>query len=495
MSHGRATGKDKTANGGDPRRLLSAIPSVDHLLSHSLLENARNQLRRDVFVRLIREELEGWRNRLLEGRGKRLPEEAELAKRIAERVNGLFDGAMRRVLNGTGVILHTGLGRAVLAESALERITEIASGNADLEFRLESGSRGQREERAAEMLSLLTGSEDALVCNNNAAAVSLMLSALCNRKEVIVSRGQQVEIGGGFRIPDVIRRSGAKLVEVGCTNRSHLSDFEEAITPRTAAILRVHPSNYRVIGFTGMPELNELSALCREKGILLLDDLGSGALVDYPGVPEAEPVVQRSLEQGADLVTFSGDKMLGGPQAGLVIGRRELVRKLARHPMMRAFRCDKLVLAALEATLQLYLKAGGDKPQRIPVWQACNEGREASRARAQSLMQHVLAELGIKAETDSWPLIVTSPSGLRLEARDSEARTGSGALPEQDIPSAALCITSPVRSAERLHRAMRKSQPSLVAQVHGEEVIIDVKMLRDHELNQVAQIIKRVVEN
>ncbi len=492
MSRRSATGKDNTADGGDPRRLLSAIPSVDHLLSHSLLENARRQLRRDVLVRLIREELDGWRTRLLDGRGKRLPEEAELARRIAERAGRLLDGGMRRVINGSGVILHTGLGRAVLAESALERITEIASGNTDLEFRLESGSRGQREERAAEMLSLLTGSEDALVCNNNAAAVSLMLSALCNRKEVIVSRGQQVEIGGGFRIPDVIRRSGARLVEVGCTNRSHLSDFAEAITPRTTAILRVHPSNYRVIGFTGMPELNELSALCRERGILLLDDLGSGALVDYPGVPEAEPVVQRSLEQGADLVTFSGDKMLGGPQAGLVIGRRELVRKLARHPMMRAFRCDKLVLAALEATLKLYLGTDGPEPRQIPTWRACNEGREASRARARTLMHSLLEVLGMKQPEDAWPQIAVSDAGLRLEARDSEARTGSGALPEQDIPSAALCITSPVKSAERLHRAMRKSTPSLVAQVHGEEVIIDVKMLRDHELGLVSQIIKQV---
>lgn len=482
------------ADKADPRPLLSTLPSVDRLLAAPELAAARKRVRHDVLVAVLREELDARRGAILSGRAKRVPSEREFARAAAATAEALLTGGMRRVINATGVILHTGLGRAVLPEQARARLAEITLGNTDLEFHLDTGQRGQREDRSARMLRLLTGAEDALVLNNNAAAVSLMLMALCNRKEVIVSRGQQVEIGGGFRIPDVIRRSGAKLVEVGCTNRTHLSDFEEAITPRTAAILRVHPSNYRVIGFAGVPDLDELAPLCRERGILLLDDLGSGALVAYPGVPDPEPLVQQSLAQGADLVSFSGDKVLGGPQAGILLGRKPLIRKLARHPLMRAFRCDKLVLAALEATLQLYLERGGEAPAKLPVWAACNESQEAAVERAGRLFRLLAAGLGHDRQGPVESSFEVTGS-LNASLRRSTARTGSGALPEQDLPSAALFLSHATMRAERLHRKLRAGRIPVVGQVRDEEVVLDVKMVREDELQLLTDLVLEAIKD
>lgn len=478
----------RPAPDADTRARLAGLPSVDRLLGLPELAPALERLRRPIVLGRVRAELEALRGGVLAGRVKRLPDEAEIARRAAAAALALLDGHMRRVINASGVVLHTGLGRARLPEAALARLQETLAGAADLELRLDTGGRGRREERAAELLRALTGAEDALVVNNNAAAVSLMLGALCARREVIVSRGQQVEIGGGFRIPEVIRASGAKLVEVGATNRTHLEDYAAAIGPRTAALLRVHTSNYRVIGFTSSVALEELAALAQERGLRLLDDLGSGALVEFPGVERPEPLVSSSVEAGADVVCFSGDKMLGGPQAGLLVGSKDAIRRLAKHPLMRAFRCDRMTLAALEAVLELYV-GSGDGHRRLPVWRACNETREEPRRRASALLRALADALGLGAPESPAPGSVLEHPRLRVELVDSEGRTGSGALPEQDLPSAALRLTPLAGSAERLHRRLRAGQPAVVAQVRDECLVVDLKAVGDDEIDILARLL------
>jgi L-seryl-tRNA(Ser) seleniumtransferase len=308
---------------------------------------------------------------------------------VNEQLAALFAPTLRPVINGTGVIIHTNLGRAPLSDGALAAMQAVAGGYSNLEFDLAAGERGSRYDHTRTLLAELTGAEDGLVVNNNAAAVFLVLSALAAGREVLISRGQLVEIGGGFRIPDVLRQSGARLVEVGTTNRTHLPDFASALTPQSAAIMRVHSSNFKQIGFVTMPEPAELAALARAQGLLFIDDLGSGTLLDVGPLGLAhEPTVPESVAAGADLVTFSGDKLLGGPQSGLIVGRRELIAQLRRHPLTRALRVDKLTLAALEATLRTYQR--GRAQTEIPVWQMLVAPVAALHARAE-VWQHTLA--------------------------------------------------------------------------------------------------------
>jgi len=482
----RVTSLSSTPGGGDePRRLLAGLPAVDRVVRHQTLEAWRERLRGDLLTALAREELTHWRERLLAGKAAAAPDVAQVALGVARRAETLLEGGMRRVLNATGVVLHTGLGRARMPQAAAQRVAQILAAATDVEFVLDSGARGRREARAARLLTLLSGAEAALVCNNNAAAVHLMLRALCARREVVVSRGQQVEIGGGFRIPDVIRESGARLVEVGCTNRTHLEDYAAALGPRSAAILRVHPSNYRVIGFTAQPALEDLADLAHAHGLLLLDDLGSGALAEFPHLAEPEPLVQDSLARGADLVCFSGDKLLGGPQAGIVLGRAGLVASLARHPMMRAFRCDKMTLAALEAVLEIYAAPG---TPATPVWEACTELRGEARQRATQLLDLLAQRLHLPLEGREWGRRLLLPKGAWVEELDTEGRTGSGALPEQDLPSAGLALHA-VRGVERLHRRLRTGRPALVGQLRDDKLIVDMKALGPDDLPLVADLL------
>ncbi|MFL6038824.1 MAG: L-seryl-tRNA(Sec) selenium transferase, partial [Gaiellaceae bacterium] len=316
---------------------------------------------------------------------------------------------LRRVLNATGVIVHTNLGRAPLASAALEQVVDAASGYSNLEYDLDAGARGSRQAHIADLLRRLTGAEAALVVNNNAAAVLLALAALAEGCEVLVSRGELIEIGDGFRIPDVLARSGAQLREVGTTNRTRAADYENAVGPETAVILRVHQSNFRVVGFTEQARVEELARIAHERELVLVDDLGSGALVDTSD----EPTARASLAAGADVVCFSGDKLLGGPQAGIVVGRADLVERLRRHPLQRALRADKLTLAALEGTLRLAL----DRPEEIPVVRMLRESPESVRARAQRLAELVDGEV-----------------------EETVARAGGGALPLAELPSYACAI-------------------------------------------------------
>jgi L-seryl-tRNA(Ser) seleniumtransferase len=356
---------------------------------------------------------------------------------------------LRRVINATGVIVHTNLGRAPLAEVALERVREISGGYSNLEYDVEAGGRGSRQDHVGGILRRLTGAESALVVNNNAAAVMLALAALAEGREVLVSRGELIEIGDGFRIPDVLEHSGARLREVGTTNRTRASDYEAAIGPETAVLLRVHQSNFRVIGFTAQPSLRELADVARRHDLPLVDDLGSGALVDIGD----EPTARASLAAGADLVCFSGDKLLGGPQAGIVVGRTELVEKLRRHPLQRALRTDKLTLAALEGTLALAV----DAPDEIPVLRMLREPAEVVRARAARLAELVGGDV-----------------------EETVARAGGGSLPLTELPSFACAVE------EELAVKLRAGNPPVIAVVRDGRTLLDCRTLTDGEADEVA---------
>jgi L-seryl-tRNA(Ser) seleniumtransferase len=373
----------------------------------------------------------------------------DLGDRLREALRALRAPSLRRVLNATGVIIHTNLGRAPLADEALARIVETARGYSNLELDLSVGARGSRQDHVAALLRRLTGAEAALVVNNNAAAVLLALAALGEGREVVVSRGELIEIGDGFRIPDVLARSGARLVEVGSTNRTRAKDYDKAVGPSTALLLRVHQSNFRVVGFTELPRLEELAAVARRHGIPLVDDLGSGVLVELPG----EPSARESLAAGSDLVCFSGDKLLGGPQAGIVVGRADLVERLRRHPLQRAMRADKLTLAALEGTLQVYL----DAPERIPVLRMLAQDIETVRARAQRLAALV---------------------GGTVE--DTVGRVGGGALPLAELESAACAVE------ESLAEPLRHGDPPVLGVVRDGRLLLDCLAISDAEVDEVA---------
>jgi L-seryl-tRNA(Ser) seleniumtransferase len=359
---------------------------------------------------------------------------------------------LRRVINATGVIVHTNLGRAPLAAAALEHVREVAGGYSNLEYDLERGARGSRQDHVADLLHRLTGAEAALIVNNNAAAVMLALAALAEGREVLVSRGELIEIGDGFRIPDVLTRSGARLREVGTTNRTRTDDYAAAVGPDSALILRVHQSNFRVVGFTEQPRLGELAAVAQRHGLPLVDDLGSGAL----GEIGDEPTARSSLAAGADLVCFSGDKLLGGPQAGIVAGRADLVTKLRRHPLQRALRADKLTLAALEGTLRL----ARDDPDAIPVLRMLREPLEQVKARAERLAERIGGDV-----------------------EETVARAGGGALPLSELPSFACAVE------EDLATPLRLREPPVVGIVRDGRLLLDCRTLTDEEADETAAAI------
>src|SRR3954464_10646082 len=386
----------------------------------------------------------------------------DLAERLQEQIDSARAPHLRRVLNATGVIVHTNLGRAPLAEAALDRIRDIARGYSNLEYDVAAGGRGSREDHVTTMLRRLTGAEAGLVVNNNAAAVMLALAALAEGRDVLVSRGELIEIGDGFRIPDVLERSGARLREVGTTNRTRATDYEAAIGPETAVLLRVHQSNFRVVGFTEHPTVADVAAVARRAGLPLVDDLGSGALFPSNTVLlGGEPTARESLAGGAGLVCFSGDSLLGGPQAGIVVGRSELVERLRRHPLQRALRADKLTLAALEGTLGLYLD-----PERaareVPALRMLEEPAETVRARAAGLAKAVGGEV-----------------------EETVARVGGGALPLTELPSFACAVD------ESLAAPLRDGDPPVVGIVRDGRLLLDCRTLRDDEIDEVAAAVSR----
>jgi L-seryl-tRNA(Ser) seleniumtransferase len=375
---------------------------------------------------------------------------------------------LRPVLNATGVVLHTNLGRAPLAHSAAERVHQVAVGYCNLEFDLKEGERGSRYAPLVGLLTQLTGAEAAVVVNNNAAAVLIALSALAHGREVILSRGELVEIGGGFRIPDVMRQSGAHLVEVGTTNRTRISDYEGALTSQTALLLKVHKSNFAQVGFTEEVSRSELVALGSARGIPVYEDLGSGAVATLKGEGmESEPTVAAAVWGGVDLVSFSGDKLLGGPQAGVVVGRNDLIHKIERHPLNRAVRVDKMTVAALEATLELYRDG---QLEEIPAYRLLTQSAADLRARAERLLA-CLQRVGVSARVQR-----------------TIGQVGGGALPLAN-PTSYACVLE-TSAPIKLHNALRDAEVPLIGRIADKEVVLDVRCLRDEDFGLVAEIVK-----
>lgn len=451
-----------------PPATLRGLPSVDRLLGHNRSRFLLSQVNRRFLARQCREVLDELRAAIQKGEpvGTEALDDEAILDRVERRMSSERDSRLDRVINATGTVLHTNLGRALLPEPAVDALCRVASHAVNLEYDVEQGERGKREALIAKLLRELTGAEDATVVNNNAAAVLLALNTIADGQEVIVSRGELIEIGGAFRIPEIMAKSGAILKEVGTTNRTHPEDYERAITANTALLLKVHTSNYRIVGFSAEVELPELVAIARKHGIPTMEDLGSGALVDLSeyGLPK-EPVVAERIAMGADIVTFSGDKLLGGPQAGLVVGSKAWVRKLARNPLHRALRCGKLTLAPLEATLRLYDQSPNIAEQ-IPTLKAFTRPIEAIEAMGNRLLPALQQALG---------------SEYRVSIEESTAQIGSGALPTEVIPTRVIVIQRDGMGAERIAERFRGARPPIIGRIKADRFLLDLRTVFDPE--------------
>ncbi|MBT9177003.1 MAG: L-seryl-tRNA(Sec) selenium transferase [Firmicutes bacterium] len=437
--------------------LYRLLPQVDEVLRAPAAAVLTASFGRSAVHQALREELHALRLGIAAGQlhaGDIRYALDSLTDSLQGRLENRTQQSLRRVVNGTGVLLHTNLGRAPLAPSAIQAIEDAARGFSTLEYNLERKERGSRQDHVRDWLTQLTGAEDAFVVNNNAGAVLLVLSALTKGREVIVSRGELVEVGGSFRIPEIIEQGGARLKEVGSTNKTHLGDYERAIVPETAALLKVHTSNYRIIGFTAAVETAALVQLAQSRGLLAICDLGSGVLVPDFG----EPTVREAVKQGLDVVTFSGDKLMGGPQAGVIVGKREHIDIIKRHPLARALRIDKLTLAALEATLRLY---------------RCSE--TAGEVPLLRMFRRTCAELQLEAE--SLAAAINNIDALRATVVSASGQMGGGAMPEQEIPSVAVAISSDKLSSVQLEEGLRKAPVPVIARLVQDEVWVDMRTL------------------
>jgi len=450
------------------------IPSIEQLRQRDTVMKLETSYGHRAVIEALRTETEALRSKLSD-ESTDLTESEDAARTIernvATNLSRSLAPSLQSVINATGVIVHTNLGRAPLANSAIERIVTVAAGYCNLEYNLADGDRGHRTIHASELLTRLTGAEAAAVVNNNAAALLLILTAIASGREVIISRGELVEIGGGFRIPDVMRQSGALLREVGTTNRTRPEDYAAAINDNTALILRIHPSNFRIEGFTERPSLRSISKIGHEFGIPVVEDLGGGNLyeADSHGTPLTEPTVQQSLEAGATICCFSGDKLLGGPQAGLIVGRETFVRSISNHPLMRAVRADKLTYAALEATLLEHLSERAD--ETIPVNRMIKTSIEQLRSRAHEIVSSV-----------------TALSKVEVQLTDGPATIGGGAAPGTTIHSCLLHISLSGLTATELEKRLRESNPPVIGRIDHERLLLDLRTVspdQDQALTRV----------
>ncbi|MFC1939612.1 L-seryl-tRNA(Sec) selenium transferase [Chloroflexota bacterium] len=451
------------------------LPSVDRLISEERLRSLEGVYLHGLLIGVVRQCLE--RERLAIAAGNPCSSIEEIVESVCAQLRDLEIPGLRPVINATGVILHTNLGRAPLSQEAMAAMDAAAKGYCNLEFNLDSGTRGSRHTHIEQILCQLTGAEAALVVNNNASAVLLGLTALARRKEVIVSRGQAIEIGGSFRIPDVMRQSGAKLVEVGTTNCTYVSDYEQAITPRTAALMRVHASNFQVTGFTSFVTLEELVVLGQQHGLPVFDDLGSGCFLDTTAFGLGpEPMVQQSIAAGADLVLFSGDKLVGGPQAGIIVGKKQLVDKLKKHPLARAVRIDKVRLAGLAATLIHYLK--DEAVKKVPVWQMLsvplNEIERRARMWAQAL-------------------------GDFAQVTDGESMVGGGSLPGSTLPTRLVAIGGGSKrigriTVQALAKKLRSQEFPIIGRISDDVLLLDPRSVLPEEDQIVIQNLRNLVD-
>ncbi len=447
---------------------LRSLPSVEQLLQTDIAKAWVSNFGRPLTLEAIRSTLEVVRAAYNEGVA--IPDQESLLVQMQERLTNWTQSTLLPVTNAVGVILHTNLGRAPLSNAALQAIKDVSAGYSNLEYDLGRGQRGSRSIHAEALLRQISGAEAALVVNNNASAVLLILTALASRQRVIIARSQLVEIGGGFRIPDVMKQSGARLTEVGTTNRVHLSDYEQAITERAVAlVMRAHRSNFQIIGFTSEPSLEEIVQLSHRANIPVVDDLGSGSLLDTVkyGLGH-EPMVQESLAAGADLVCFSGDKLLGGPQAGVIVGRAELVSKLKKHPLARAIRADKLCLSALSATLLHYIK---DEAEReIPIWRMISASVEEIQTRA-----------------EKWRLRLGQG-----EIIPGKSTVGGGSLPGETLPTYLLALRVP--SANRLLSQMREASPPIIARAQEDLVVLDPRTVLPEQENSLLINLSKILK-
>ena len=454
--------RGKSVVSAEQAELLRQIPSVDELLLQPRLAALTSRVDRNLVVEVARAVLSGLRARIagdsnvaVAGLGA-----ASIEELITAEVERILSRSLQPVINATGVILHTNLGRAPLPASVVEEFRRTATQYSNLEYDLEAGARGKRDVHTAELLTRLTGAEAAIVVNNCAAAVLVTLAALACGGEVIVSRGELIEIGDGFRIPEIMEHSGALLREVGTTNRTHLADYENAINQKTRLLLRVHPSNFKVTGFTDKPSVEELVALSGRSGLPLVEDLGSGCLVDLSEHGIAEPTVRQSIETGVGIVTFSGDKLFGGPQAGLIAGKKELVARVRRHPLFRALRVDKLTIAALEVTLGAYLRAAWDE---IPAMRMIRMTPQELKHRAENFIRELRPELPLDE--------------VEIEIADGTSLAGGGSTPSQSLPSKVIRIASARYSAAKLEQRLRRAPSgiSVIARVEDDRLILDLR--------------------
>jgi L-seryl-tRNA(Ser) seleniumtransferase len=450
-------------------KLLRAIPSVERLMEDPAVGELLRAVPRWVVVDSVRHVLAETRAAIAEGRVTAEPRREDLARAVAARAAIRARRGIRKVINATGVVIHTNLGRSILADAAVAAVVEAARSYSSLEFDLGGGGRSSRTDVVDDLAARIVASEDALVVNNNAGAVLLALNTLADGKDAVVSRGELVEIGGSFRLPDVMKKSGARMVEVGTTNRTRLEDYEAVLNPSTAVILKVHPSNFALTGFVESPSRSQLADLAHRHGLVMIEDLGSGALFDLTRIGiQREPMPQDSIADGADVVTFSGDKLLGGPQAGLVVGRREPIARMKSNPMARALRLDKMTLAALEETLRIYLEPE-KLPSRIPTLAMLALPSDGLEKRARDAAEAMSARLGATFE---------------ISVARTTSQVGGGSLPLADVETFAVVLVSPKMSPHGIVAALRKCEIPIIARIGEDKVYIDFRTIlpRDDDL-------------
>lgn len=459
--------------------LLRQLPAISVVLEQEPVKNLADSCPHTVISDAAGEVVQGIREAILKGNVSALEDFDTIVSKVVKKVQEKSRPNLKKVINATGIILHTNLGRAVLSEAAVKAINDIAGNYSNLELDLATGERGTRYSHVEDLLCSLTGAEAGLIVNNNAAAVLLVLSSLAKGKEVIVSRGQLVEIGGSFRIPDVMAQSGATLVEVGSTNKTHLRDYENSVTDETALLLKVHTSNYKIIGFTSEVSVSDLVKLGRNRNIPVYEDLGSGVLVDFVkyGVIH-EPTVRESIKAGADIVTCSGDKLFGGPQAGIIVGRSEIISQIKKNPLTRALRIDKFTLAAMEATLRLYLdeeKAVGE----IPTLRMITLKREEILKAAEALADGIKANCGSYAE---------------VEIEDGFSQVGGGALPEENIPTCLVSLKPLGISVNSLETRLREMDPPVLSRIQKDRLLLDPRTLLEGDEEYITAHLHRILE-
>jgi L-seryl-tRNA(Ser) seleniumtransferase len=452
--------------------LLRQIPAVDELLGREALRALEERLGHRLVVEATRKVLQRLRGRIASGQLPSVSAEM-LEQEIIAATQAAAGFSLCPVINASGVILHTNLGRAPLARDAIEHLAEVATQYSNLEYDLERGERGKRDTHTDQLFAQLLGAERTLVVNNNAAAVFLALNTLAEGGEVVVSRGELIEIGGSFRLPEICAKSGAVLREVGTTNRTRLSDYAAAINERTRVLLRVHPSNFRIVGFTERPTLDELVDLGRQHHLLVLEDLGSGCLLDFtPLGLRDEPPAGASLRAGVDVVTFSGDKLLGGPQAGILTGKREPLDKIRKNPLFRVVRVDKLTIAALEATIALYLR---DDLNGIPALRMMRLSREEIGQRAARLAERIAAG-----------------PGYSVEIEDGESVVGGGSMPGQSLPTKLVAVTHHQHKAQDLEARLRQNSPPIIARLERDRLVLDLRTVFEEQDEEIAQAFARL---